>query len=250
MPALNAIIAEDEKLLREDLASLLENVWPDLNIIGLAKNGEEALALLQENQVDIAFLDIKMPGKTGLDVASQAGPECRVVFITGYDQYAIKAFEAGAVDYLLKPITLKRLSQAVERLKKQTTKPPLNIQAVLESLQAGLTPPQKYLQWVNASRGEEVFLIPVEEVLYFQANEKYTSVHTKKEEWLIRTTIKELEDTLNPEKFWRIHRGILVQVEAISHVSRDFKGSLGLSLTGHPARLPVSKPFVNLFKQM
>jgi DNA-binding LytR/AlgR family response regulator len=250
-----AIIADDEKELRVYLKSLLSETWPELIICGEAKNGKEALALIESERPQIAFLDIKMPGLSGIDVASKIAGICRIVFVTAFDQYAVEAFEREAVDYLLKPVSKERLVQTKWRLKNQldaSSEPPAQFVEVVEQLLSRL--PGKdgpdYLRWIRTQHKESVRLIPVAEVDYFRAEDKYTLVITKEGESLIKKSIKDLAGELDPGQFWQIHRGIIVNVSRIDKVSRSLTGRGALKLKERTELLTVSRNYLHLFKQM
>ncbi|MBC3811388.1 LytR/AlgR family response regulator transcription factor [Undibacterium aquatile] len=248
-----AILADDERLMREQLRSRLEQVWPELQILDEAKNGEEAIQLVEKHQPDLIFLDIRMPIKTGLEAAKEIGNKAHVVFITAYDQYAIQAFDHGAVDYVLKPADVARLSKTVERLKSRLKAhdQPADMSNMLSQLakQMGMSKPN-YLQWIQASIGQELRLIPVEEILFFQSDEKYTRVQTANYEALIRKPVRDLSEELDPALFWQIHRSTLVNAKAISGVVRDLRGRHLVQVKGLTEKLEVSRSFVHLFKQM
>ncbi|MDK2123523.1 LytR/AlgR family response regulator transcription factor [Parachitinimonas caeni] len=251
-----ALIADDEPLLAEYLRQRLGLLWPELDLIGIARNGIEAAAMLSTHQPDVAFLDIKMPGLTGLEVARSAN-DTHCVFITAYDQYAIEAFERNATDYLLKPVADERLAATIDRLKQKLANGDHALSdALLGQLRAllntpaGQATPIERLKWIRAGIGQEVKLIPVEEVCYFQASDKYTSVVTTQGEYLIRMSLKELTDQLDPDAFWQVHRGTLVNVREIREASRDLTGKITLSLKHLGHKLPVSRAFNHLFKQM
>jgi len=255
MQEIKAIIADDEDQLRSYLKSRLSDVWSDLVICGEARNGQEALELIDEYRPHIAFLDIRMPGLSGMEVAKRIADSCWVVFITAYDQYAVEAFENEAVDYILKPVSRERLKKTTDRLKKQLTtssEPPADLSKVVERILASLpnreTP--DYLQWIRAQQGEEIRLVPVEEVLYFKASDKYTMVITKDGESLIRKPIKELANELDPNKFWRIHRGTIVNAVCITKMSRSITGRGVVRLKDHPETLTVSRSYIHIFRQM
>ncbi len=239
-----AIIADDEVPLRHHLKKLLANLWPTLQISGEASNGLQALELIPT--ADIAFLDIEMPGINGLEVAAQYDGACRIVFITAYEQYAIQAFENAAVDYILKPISAERLQKTIQRLQ-QKIEPRVDYEKLRLMIQQ---PAVSYLQWLKVAHQDEIYLLPVNEVDYFQAANKYTSVVTAEKEWLIKTPIKELETSLNPKDFWRIHRGTIVRLSAIARVRRDFQGRYILQLHEHQEELTVSRAYAYQFKQM
>ena len=248
-----AIIADDERLMRDQLKSRLEQVWPELQILDEAKNGEEAVQLVETLQPDFAFLDIRMPAKTGLEAAKEIGNKAHIVFITAYDQYAIEAFDHGAVDYVLKPADVERLTRTVERLKARlhSQAEPNDMSNMLAQLakQMGIGK-QSYLQWIQASIGQELRLIPVEEILFFQSDEKYTRVQTASYEALIRKPVRDLAEELDPALFWQIHRATLVNAKAISGVVRDMRGRHLVQVKGLTEKLEVSRSFVHLFKQM
>lgn len=249
-----AIIADDERLMRDQLKSRLQQVWPELTILGEAKNGEEAVHLVESMQPDLAFLDIRMPAKTGLEAAKEIGTKSHIVFITAYDQYAVEAFDQGAVDYVLKPADPERLSKTVERLKARltTATEPNDMSNMLAQLakQLGIAPKPNYLQWIQASIGQELRLIPVEDILFFQSDEKYTRVQTASYEALIRKPVRDLAEELDPHLFWQIHRSTLVNSKAISGVVRDMRGRHLVQIKGLTEKLEVSRSFVHLFKQM
>lgn len=248
-----AIIADDERLMREQLVLRLEQTWPELHILGLAKNGEEAIEMIQTLRPDFAFLDIRMPGKTGLEVAAAVAGQTHVVFITAYDQYAVAAFDQGAIDYVLKPAQTDRLAVTTQRLKKRVLQAPENISSLIAQLskqiEQGAAQPG-YLKWIQASIGSEIRFFPVDEILFFQSDEKYTRVQTKSVEALIRKPIKELVAELDPALFWQIHRSTLVNANAISGVTRDVRGRHLVLIKGLTEKLEVSRNYVHLFKQM
>lgn len=255
MEQTKAIIADDEEQLRRYLKSQLSEVWPDLIICGEARNGKEALELIEQCRPEIAFLDIRMPGLSGIEVAKKIAGSCWVVFVTAYDQYAVEAFDHEAIDYLLKPVTTKRLEKTVRRLKNQITssqKPPQEIAKIVERLMTSLPQWQvpDYLRFVRVQKGDGVRLIPVDEVYYFKASDKYTMVITKEGESIIKKPIKELADELNPQQFWRIHRGTIVNVQCVDQVSRSVTGRGVVRLKGRPESLAVSRQYIHLFKQM
>ena len=275
---IRAVLADDERLMREQLRTRLGEVWPDLEIVAEARNGEEAVALVQEHHPDIVFLDIRMPGLTGVDAARRIAqlPEDdswlvpEIVFITAYDQYAIEAFTQGVADYVLKPAERERLQITVERIKKRLaqrgegaaesaggsasagTAAGAPLQQLLHKLAAQMNPAgaPKYLQWIQASVGQAIQMIPVEDVLFFISDEKYTRVQTAKLEALIRKPIKELVDELDPALFWQIHRSTLVNAHAIDGITRDFRGRQLVGVRGLGEKLEVSRSYTHLFKGM
>ena len=255
MKNITAIIADDETELRRHLIRLLNRLWPDLVIAGESENGPETLALFHSLSPDIVFLDINMPGLSGLEVAKRISGRCTVIFITAYDQYAVEAFEREALDYILKPVQKDRLAASLERCKKRMAAPaqenrdlgPL-LQLLEKKLARNKTSP--FLQWIRAQHRDTIRLIRVEDVLLFKAEDKYTLVITAHTESLIRKTIKELEEELDPDKFWKIHRGTLVNVSSIQKVSRFVTGRYVIRLDGYDDPLMVSRSFSHLFRQM
>jgi DNA-binding LytR/AlgR family response regulator len=248
-----AIVAEDEATLRHQLVEQLGQLWPELQIVGEAADGVQALRLLDELQPDVLFLDIQMPGATGLEVARQANGRCHVVFVTAYDQHAVAAFDQGAVDYVLKPVSAARLFTAVSRLKQRLGSPPARIDAALGPLAASPAAAggtKQPLRWINASVGQNLKLITVDEITYFQADNKYTRVVTTEGEALIRKPLKELVEELDPVQFWQIHRSTLVNATAIAGVTRDFRGRMMVKLKARPETLLVSDTYTHLFRQM
>jgi DNA-binding LytR/AlgR family response regulator len=246
-----AIIAEDEEILRTQLQNKLKKLWPELEVLASVGDGASALEALEDRVPDFMFLDIQMPEMTGVEVARHVAGRCHVVFVTAYDQYAIQAFETGAVDYLLKPATDERLGVTVERLKEKVSTPPADLNAVLARIGEQIAGAKKErLQWIKATVGQNLRLIPVSEVLFFQSDEKYTRVVTNDTEALIKTPIRELLDGLDPEVFWQIHRSTLVNVGAIAAVTRDFRGQAHVKIKGKDDSLVVSRIYSHLFKQM
>jgi DNA-binding LytR/AlgR family response regulator len=244
-----ALIAEDEPMLRAQLKARLADAWPELVLVGEAENGGEAQALIESRTPDIAFLDIRMPVQSGLDVARAVGGRTHVVFVTAYDEYAVEAFEEGAVDYVLKPVTAERLAKVVARLKSRVGTPPLDLTAILARL-AGRDGAGAPLRWIRASLGNTMQMIAVDDVLYFQAEDKYTKVVTADSESLIKKPIKELYDELDPELFWQIHRATIVSLRAIAKVERDWRDQPVITLRDRPEKLTVSRTFAGRFKSM
>ena len=275
-----ALIADDERLLREQLRARLAEVWPALEIVAEAKNGSEALQLTEAHHPDLVFLDIRMPGMTGVEAAraiaqlptdedtADGWRGCEIVFITAYDQYAIEAFEQGVVDYVLKPAERERLMVTVERLKKRraqrdaqpegldtadhaTAPAPAHMQLLLQNLATRMDPAKApNLRWIQATVGQSIQMIPVDDVLFFISDEKYTRVQTATVEALIRKPIKELIDELDANLFWQIHRSTLVNTKFIAGVTRDLRGRQLVAVKGHPEKLEVSRSFTGLFKGM
>lgn len=244
-----AIIAEDEIVLRKELFDHLSRLWPELAIVGAASDGLEALAMIERLKPEVAFLDIQMPGLTGIQVAGQAAGRCHVVFVTAYDSYAIAAFEQGAIDYLLKPYDLLRLDKALERVRSKLEAAPPTLQSVLDEL-ARVSPPRNFLRWIKASSGHDVRLIMVDEICYFQADTKYTTVFTARDEAIIRMSLKQLRAQLDPDIFWSIHRSTIVNANAIRSVTRGLDSSMHILLKERPERLSVSETSRHLFRQM
>jgi len=255
MKKIKALIADDEEQLRKYLKARLSEVWPDLVICGEARNGREAMEIIEKHRPEIVFLDIRMPGLTGVEVARKIAGSCRVVFVTAYDEYAVEAFEKGAVDYLVKPVTRERLEKTVKRLQEQiavSSKTSSEAAEIMERLLAGLAERKapSYLRWVRVQHKDGVRLIPVEEVCYFQASDKYTLVRTKGSDSLIRKTIKELVDELDPDQFWQIHRGTIVNASCVAQVGRSLTGRGVVRLKDRPETLTVSHRYTHVFKQM
>ena len=267
------VIADDERLMRDQLKARLAEVWPELQIVGEAKNGLEAVELVAEHHPDVVFLDIRMPGLSGVDAARRIAqlpapdgddaddewslPE--IVFITAYDQYAIEAFEQGVADYVLKPAERERLGVTVSRIKQRLAlrgtddEPPApHLQQLLHKLAAKLnpagTPPA--LKWIQATVGQAIQMIPIEDVLFFISDEKYTRVQTATIEALIRKPIKELVDEIDPDLFWQIHRSTLVNTHCIAGVTRDLRGRQIVAIKGSNEKLEVSRSYTHLFKGM
>ena len=252
------VVAEDETLLREALLTLLSEVWPELRVVAACDDGGTALEAIATFQPDVAFLDIRMPGLSGLEVAAgalDASPGTQVVFITAYDQYAIAAFDKGAVDYLLKPVARPRLQACRERIEARAVKgvaPDATLAALLQQLTGALPSVAKAppLVWLTASSGKDTKLIMVDDIAYFQSDTKYTAVMTVDGESLLRKPIRELLDTLDPAVFKQIHRSTIVNMKAVASVSRDEMGRGVLRLKTRPETLVVSQPFMSLFRNM
>jgi DNA-binding LytR/AlgR family response regulator len=274
-PPARAVIADDEHLMREQLRARLAEVWPALEIVGEAKNGLEAVEMTGALHPDLVFLDIRMPGMTGVEAAraiaqlpvdedhDEGWHGCEIVFITAYDQYAVEAFEQGVVDYVLKPAERERLGVTVERIGKRLAQrragadagddapAPPAMQQLLQKLAARMDPAKApQLRWIQATVGQNIQMIPVDEVLFFISDEKYTRVQTATVEALIRKPIKELIEELDAEVFWQIHRSTLVNTRFIAGVSRDLRGRQLVAVKGHPQKLEVSRSFTGLFKGM
>jgi DNA-binding LytR/AlgR family response regulator len=246
-----AIIAEDELPQRVELRAMLAELWPELNILAECDDGLAALQALEDHQPDVAFLDIRMPGVSGLEVARAAGAECQVIFITAYEEYALRAFDEGAVDYLQKPVARERLSRAVERTRARLgNSSPVDMAALLDLVQSRLVPTGKNIRWITASVGNSMKMFSIDEVLFFQAQDKYTRVVTADSEGHIRTPLKELLAALDSESFWQVHRSAIVRVGAIRAVEKCEDGKLRLTIRGHQEILPVSSAFQYRFRGM
>ena len=243
-----ALIADDEPLLRAGLRSALAAAWPQLEIVGEAANGAEAVHLARELQPDVAFLDIEMPLMNGLEAAKSLDGLAHVVFVTAYDRYAVEAFERGAVDYVLKPAAAERIGETVRRLQARVATPPTSIDALLDELAKRVAPGADRLQWLQASLGNTLKLINVDDVLFFQSDTKYTRLVTADGEALVKKTLRELTSELDPKHFWQVHRGTIVNIRAIAAVTFDDTGRREIALRGRPEKLEVSRTFAHLFK--
>jgi DNA-binding LytR/AlgR family response regulator len=254
-----ALIAEDEPLLRDALERMLKQVWPELEVVAQARNGREALEKFELHQPDICFLDVHMPGTTGIEAAQLIGRRAHLVFVTAYDQYAVQAFSQGVLDYLVKPVELARLAETATRLQERlrAAQPALNTEALLQELAAALgrergSPP---LRWIRASVGQTVRLIPVDDVDFLRSEEKYTLVAWRDEgnqarDAIIRLSLKELVAQLDAAQFAQVHRSVVVNLQAISHVTRGANETADIHLKGRSDVLPVSRSYLHLFRQM
>ena len=251
-----AVIADDEPLMREQLRARLKELWPELQIVSEAKNGEEAIEQVEEHRPEVVFLDIRMPVKTGVqaarDIARLDGRLPEIVFVTAYDQYAMDAFQQGVIDYVLKPAERERLAVTVDRLKKRLAGPAGSSDTLQQALAklAEKLDPQAKLKWIQASVGNQIQMIPVDDVLFFVSDEKYTRVQTAQQEALIRKPIKELIAELDPAQFWQIHRSTLINARAIAGIVRDERGRQLVAIKGRPEKLEVSRSYAHLFKGM
>jgi DNA-binding LytR/AlgR family response regulator len=250
MDILKAVIAEDEPVLRAELRKTLARLWPQLVVCAEAEDGFEALQAIHQHAPNILFLDIEMPGISGLEVAKQASGKCHIVFVTAYDSHAVAAFEEGAVDYVLKPFSPARLATSVARLQEKARSAPISFDNLFDVLERHGNAPKEYLRWITASQGDDLRLITVEEISYFRAENKYTLVVTAAQESVIRRPIKDLTEELDPRVFWQIHRGTVVNINAVAGLTRDFGGQLCVKLKQRKETLAVSDPYVRLFKQM
>jgi DNA-binding LytR/AlgR family response regulator len=254
-----ALIADDEPLLRDALERLLEQIWPELDVVAHARNGREAIDLFEAHRPDVCFLDVHMPGTSGVEAARHIGERSHLVFVTAYDQYAVQAFAHGVLDYLVKPVERARLAETVRRLQDRlrASQPALNTEAVLRELAASLqrTAAPAPLRWLRASVGQTVRLIPVDDVDYLRSEEKYTSIAWRDEggvarEAVIRMPLKELIAQLDATQFAQVHRSVAVNLRAISHVTRGSNETADIHLKGRDEVLPVSRTYLHLFRQM
>jgi DNA-binding LytR/AlgR family response regulator len=243
-----ALIAEDEPLLAAEIREELGRLWPELEICAVVHDGHAALREIDRHQPQVLFLDVQMPGPTGVEVARVTGSRAHVVFITAFDHYAVQAFEEGAVDYVLKPLDPARLARALRRVKDRLMRPPADLSGLFEQLQR--RPATERLRWITVLHGRDVQLITIEDVCYFRADNKYIEVVTAEGESLITTPLKELIERLDPAVFWQIHRGVIVNVNAVKSVRRAPAGHLELHLKQRPETLRVSAANAHLFKQM
>ena len=281
--SVRALIVDDEPLLRTHLAHHLAQLWPELEIAGEARNSREAVDLVEQLRPDVVFLDVHMPGMNGVEAARLMGPDVQIVFVTAYEQYAVAAFEQGAIDYLVKPFDAERLGESVARLRRRVAErrrmgadagagqpagfageaaatggplaklPPSELDAVLSALAGELrrrAPAGDRLQWIRASVGQMIKLIPVDEVLYFRSDEKYTLVVWEGGEALIRKTIRELADELDPDRFAQVHRSVIVNLHQVAQVNRGPNETAEIQMKGRREMLPVSRSFVHVFRQM
>jgi DNA-binding LytR/AlgR family response regulator len=244
----SAVIADDEPLLRAGLREALAQAWPELDIVAEAANGAEAVHAVREHRPDVVFLDIEMPLMNGLEAAREVGGAAHVVFVTAYDRYAVEAFERGAVDYVLKPAADARLAETVARLKSRIAGPAQPLQELIDQLALRVAPGAGKLQWLQASLGNNLKLINVDDILYFQSDTKYTRVAARDGDALVRKTLRELAAELDPRHFWQVHRGTIVNIRAIASVSMDDLGRREISLRDRPEKLEVSRTFAHLFK--
>jgi DNA-binding LytR/AlgR family response regulator len=254
LPAPTAVVADDERLMRDQIVARLKEAWPELLIVGEAGNGREAIDIVRSLRPDIVFLDISMPGTDGIEAAQALAGQVHVVFVTAHDEYAIRAFEQGAVDYVLKPAEPSRLALTCRRLRERLEQAPDPMDDLLAQLSQRLgasgLKPREYLRWVQASVGATLRMIPTSDILFFRAEDKYTRVQTRSFEALIRKPIKELIEELDPDEFWQIHRSTVVRVDAVEQVSRNLRGNQVVHVKGSDEKLEVSRTFSHLFRQM
>lgn len=249
MSAPTAVIAEDEPLQRAELRAALGRHWPELQISAEVADGIQAIEALNRYTPSVAFLDIQMPGLSGLDVARQASARSHVVFITAYDQYALAAFEQGALDYILKPIEPGRMTTMVARLRDRLREPPADLGNLLDLLRRTMSGAPQYLKWLTVPKGAELHVVAVSEIYYLRADNKYTTVATRSATFLLNSSLREMQEKLDPAIFWKINRGILVNVSAIDTIYRSLRGSVDIKLKGRSELLPVSATHAHLFKQ-
>jgi DNA-binding LytR/AlgR family response regulator len=243
------LIAEDEPLMRERLLDMLDNAWPEAEVVQVAENGNDAWDGFLEHEPEVVFLDIRMPGLSGLEVAERIGKSAHIVFVTAYDQYAVDAFDAGVVDYLLKPVQADRLERAVARLRSKLGAAPVDLGDILRQLKTAIPEPKREkMKWIKATVGKQIRLIDVDDVLFFQSDTKYTRVVLAGSEALVRIPLKDLMSGLDPEKFWQIHRCTMVNVNAIAAAERVDAERLQVLLRGSDEKLPVSRTFNHLFR--
>ncbi len=248
-----ALIADDEPHLAAYLRDQLQKLWPELELLPIARNGSEAAAQIAAEQPELAFLDIKMPGLTGLEVAQGIEGATRVVFVTAYDEFAVQAFEQEAIDYVLKPVKAERLAKTIDRIRRALAAPSADderLAAVLRRVLPSGAAGAPRLRYVRANQGDVTRQVAVDDVLFFRADDKYTCVQTALAEHLIRTPIAELANQLDPEQFWQIHRSTIINLRHVAGTRRDELSRLFVSVNGHPAELPVSRAYVHLFKAM
>jgi len=246
-----ALIAEDEPLLAAEIREELQLLWPELEFCATVHDGRAALAAAERERPDVVFLDVQMPGLDGLEVAQLLGATAHIVFITAHDHYAVQAFDAGAVDYLLKPLDTARAARAVRRLKSRISQPPADLSHLLEKARATTeAPAEPPLHWITVQIGRELRLITVDDICYFRADNKYVAVVTTEGEALISKPLKELAARLDPALFWQIHRSTIVNVNAVRSVTRGLAGKLDLHLKHRPERLEVSASYAHRFRQI
>ncbi|HYD41168.1 MAG TPA: LytTR family DNA-binding domain-containing protein [Anaeromyxobacter sp.] len=246
-----ALLVDDEAGLLASLRRALGARWPELQVVGEAQDGATALEVFEELRPDVVFLDVQMPGLGGLEVARALGGRCHVVFVTAHEQYAIQAFEHAAVDYLLKPVDEERLATSVARLRSRLASPPADVAAAVDALARRLeAAAPRFLEWLQVQVRQDLVLVAVDDVDLFQSSDKYTLALAGDDEWVIRTPLKELEASLDPARFWRVHRNAIVRVGAIARVSRDASGQPVVHLRRGARSVPVSRAWAHRFKQM
>jgi len=244
-----AVIAEDEPLIRREIRDMLAQLWPELTVLAEVGDGVEALAALERFRPEVFFLDIQMPGFGGLEVAQRLNGRAHVVFVTAFDQYAVAAFEQGALDYVLKPISLPRMQLAVERLRARLSEPPADLHRIAALLKELAPPESKYLKWLTVPHGAELRVVAAAEICYLRADQKYTTVVTPHGSFLMTSSLRQMKEKLDPQVFWQIHRSIVVNVGAIDRIYRSFRGALEVKVKGRDELLPVSAAHSHLFRE-
>ena len=247
--AIGAVIAEDEPLVRQEIRDVLARLWPELDVLAEVGDGIAALAALDRLQPQVLFLDIQMPGLNGLEVAQRLNGRAHVVFITAFDRYAVAAFEQGALDYVVKPISPERMQLTVDRLRSRLLSPPADLNRIAELLREIAPAKAKYLRWLTVPQGAELRVLSVTEISYLRADQKYTTVVTAGGSFLLTSSLRQLKEKLDPQIFWQIHRGIVVNVSAIDRIYRSFRGALEIRVKGRAELLPVSAPHAHQFRE-
>lgn len=245
----SAVIAEDEPLVRRELRDTLERLWPELAIVADVGDGVEALATVERLRPDVLFLDIQMPGLNGLEVAERLNGRAHVVFVTAFDKYAVAAFEQGAVDYVLKPISAPRMRMTLERLRARLLEPPADLRRISEVLRQLASPESKYLKWLTVPHGAELRVLAAAEISYLRADSKYTTVVTPHGTFLLTTSLRHMKEKLDPQIFWQIHRGVVINIGAVDRIYRSFRGRLEVKLRDRNELLPVSTAHAHLFRE-
>jgi DNA-binding LytR/AlgR family response regulator len=244
-----AVIAEDEPLVRREIRDTLARLWPELTILAEVGDGLEAIAALENLRPEVFFLDINMPGLNGLEVAQRLNGRAHVVFVTAFDQYAVAAFEQGALDYVLKPISVSRMQLTIERLRARLAEPPPDLRRIAELLRELAPPEPKYFKWLTVPHGAELRVVAVAEISYLRADQKYTTVVTPHGAYLLTSSLRQMKEKLDPQVFWQIHRSVVVNVGAIDRIYRTFRGSLEVKLKERGELLPVSASRSHLFRE-
>ena len=243
-----ALIAEDEPALRAEVRQALGELWPELIVCAEVGDGVEAVRVLEQQRPDVLFLDVAMPGMDGLEVARRASGRSHVVFITAYDEHAVPAFDEGAVDFLVKPLSMERLRRTVSRLRARIGQAPVAVEPLLAELRQALEK-RRGLRWISVLEGRELRFVTTEEILFFRSDHKYTAAVTREREHLVARPLKQLVGELDPEAFWRVHRSYVVNLRAILSVRKIAGGGLEIVLRDHPERIPVSQPYAHRFRQ-
>jgi len=244
-----AVIAEDEPLVRREIRDMLAALWPELDILAEVGDGLEAVASVEKYRPNVFFLDIQMPGLNGLEVAQRLNGRAHVVFITAFDQYAVSAFEQGALDYVLKPISRTRMGVAIERLRSRLSQPPADLHRIAELLKELAPPDSRYLKWLTVPSAGELRVLAVAEISYLRADQKYTTVVTPHGGFLLTSSLRQMREKLDPQVFWQIHRSVVVNVAAIDRIYRTFRGALEVKVKGRDELLPVSATRAHLFRE-